>query len=419
MSVQDKLTIGLFGFGVVGEGIYKVMNQTPSLHAEIKKIVIRHPEKERNASPQLFTTDKNEVLNDTEINLVVELIDDADEAYRIVTTALKSRKAVVSANKKMIAEHLEELIALQKEFDVPFLYEAAVCGSIPIIRNLEEYYDNDLLQSVCGIVNGSTNFILTKISQGLSYQAALHEAQRLGFAESNPALDVEGKDAVNKLSILLAHAYGIISHPADLVHSGITRLHLEDGVYAQEKGYRIKLTAQARKLDDGRVAAFVLPQFVKDESQLFHVKDEYNGVVIESRMADKQFLYGKGAGRFPTSSAVVSDISAARYGYRYEYKKLNREEDFSLTYDYYLQVYVSFNDWVEVSKWDFEEVTTFHSTRHRQYLTGVIHINKLKNASWFHDPAVSVILIPGSIITREERLQQSIKQVSLQLAGVN
>ena len=190
-------------------------------------------------------------------------------------------------------------------------------------------------------------------------------------------------------------------------------------MYAQEKGYRIKLTAQARKLDDGRVAAFVLPQFVKDESQLFHVKDEYNGVVIESRMADKQFLYGKGAGRFPTSSAVVSDISAARYGYRYEYKKLNREEDFSLTYDYYLQVYVSFNDWVEVSKWDFEEVTTFHSTRHRQYLTGVIHINKLKNASWFHDPAVSVILIPGSIITREERLQQSIKQVSLQLAGVN
>ena len=185
---QDKvLQIGLFGFGVVGEGIYKVLQQTPSLQANIKKVCIKHADKERNAPSDLFTTEYTALLNDQEIDLIVELIDDANEAYKIVSTALRNKKSVVSANKKMIAEHLQELIALQNENGVSFLYEAAVCGSIPIIRNLEEYYDNDLLQSICGIVNGSTNYILTKIiEEGLTYQEALLKAQQLGFAERNP-----------------------------------------------------------------------------------------------------------------------------------------------------------------------------------------------------------------------------------------
>src|SRR5690349_19825361 len=203
MATHKQLAIGLFGFGTVGEGIYQVLRQMPSLNAQIKKICIKHPEKERNADPALFTTHYEEILNDPDINLVVELIDDAEEAYKIVTTAFRKNKSVVSANKKLIAEHLAELIYLQRQHEVSFLYEAAVCGSIPIIRNLEEYYDNDLLQSVSGIVNGSTNFILTKISEGLTYPDALQKAQQLGFAESNPKLDVEGYDAANKLAILL------------------------------------------------------------------------------------------------------------------------------------------------------------------------------------------------------------------------
>src|SRR3982751_3286529 len=210
MSTHKKLTIGLFGFGVVGEGIFQVLQETPSLNATIKKVCIKHPEKKRNADPSLFTTNYSEILNDPDINLVVELIDDSEEAYKIVTSAFVNKKSVVSANKKLIAEHLAELIFLQQEHEVSFLYEAAVCGSIPIIRNLEEYYDNDLLQSISGIVNGSTNYILTKIGEGLSYKEALQKAQQLGFAESDPRLDVEGFDAANKLTILLAHAYGII-----------------------------------------------------------------------------------------------------------------------------------------------------------------------------------------------------------------
>src|ERR1043165_8796317 len=160
MSIQNqkKLTIGLYGFGVVGESLYKVLANTPTLNATIKKVCIKHPEKKRDAPAELFTTDPNAILNDEEINIVVELIDDAGAAYKIVTNALRSGKAVVSANKKMIATHLEELIVLQQGFGVPLLYEAACCASIPVIRNLEEYYDNDLLHSVSGIVNGSTNY---------------------------------------------------------------------------------------------------------------------------------------------------------------------------------------------------------------------------------------------------------------------
>jgi homoserine dehydrogenase len=419
MSTHKKLTIGLFGFGVVGEGIYQVLQETPSLNATVKKVCIKHAEKKRNADPGLFTTNYEDILDDPEINLVVELIDDASEAYKIVTTAFRRKKSVVSANKKLIAEHLAELIFLQQEHEVSFLYEAAVCGSIPIIRNLEEYYDNDLLQSVSGIVNGSTNYILTKISEGLSYKDALLQAQQLGFAESNPALDVEGIDAANKLTILLAHAYGIITKPQDLVHAGITRLHGADAKYASEKNYRVKLTAQACKLAGGKVAGFVLPQFVTEDSQLYNVKNEFNGVIIESKLTDKQFLYGKGAGRFPTSSAVLSDVSAYSYDYKYEYKKLNRREKYTLTNNYFLKVYVSFNDWSELNKWDFEQVIEFHSTEDRQYITGIIHVEKLRNTTWFHDPSVSIILLPEGIIEKESIVAKSLKKVSLQLAGVN
>lgn len=418
MSNHKQLTIGLFGFGVVGEGIYHVLRSTPSLNGTIKKVCIKHPEKKREAPAELFTTHYDDLLNDDEINLIIELIDDADEAYKIVTSAFRNGKSVVSANKKMIAEHLHELVRLQEEYKVSFLYEAAVCGSIPVIRNLEEYFDNDLLQSVSGIVNGSTNYILTRLGEGLTYSEALLEAQQKGFAESNPALDVEGWDATNKLTILLAHAYGIIGKPTELLRQGITRLHQKDAEYAAEKGLKIKLVAAARKLSGGKIAAFVLPQFVRPDSQLYNVNNEYNGVTIESKLADKQFFYGKGAGRYPTSSAVISDVSAYSYNYQYEYKKLYRREKGVLTHDFYLDVFVSFAAWTDVNKWDFEDVTEYHSTAERHYIRGVIHAEKLRAAAWFDDPSVSVIVQQDGVIEKESLVQKSIKKVSLQLAGI-
>lgn len=416
MSNSSKLTIGLFGFGVVGEGIYQILQQTPSLQAVIKKICIRHPNKKRNADAHLFTTDYDTLLQDPEINLIVELINDSNEAHHIVTTALKKGKAVVSANKKLIAEHLPELLSLQQQYNTPFLYEAAVCGSVPIIRNLEEYYDNDFLQGICGIVNGSTNYILTKIlDEKLDYKQALLQAQQLGFAETNPSLDVEGIDAVNKLTILLAHAYGVLSSPADIVHKGITQIHTQDATFAAEKGFNIKLIAQAKKLSNGKVAAFVLPQFVTEESQLFNVKNEYNGVVVESSFADKQFLYGKGAGRFPTASAVLSDISALRYQYRYEYRKLSNGLKPQLANDFYLRLYISFDTWddIDINELEWIEEFYFHESRH--YLIGVISFEKLKQQSWINKSSVSIIVCPNGII--EDVDTKKAKKRSLELAG--
>src|SRR5688572_2536136 len=345
METHKQLTIGLFGFGTVGEGLYRVLQQTPSLKATIRKVCIKNADKKRIAPASLFTTDKDELLNDPEINVIVEVIDDADAAFAIVSTALRNGKEVVSASKKMLAEHLPALLDLQKETDRSILYEAAACASIPVIRNLEEYYDNDLLHSIRAIVNGSTNFILTKMfEEGLDFKEALLLAQQLGFAESNPSLDVEGYDAVNKWTLLLAHAYGIVLHPNDILFTGIQNIQAGDAFVAKTRNQQIKLVAQAKKLQNGKVAAFVLPQFVRHDEHLAFVKNDYNGVVIESGFADKQFFYGKGAGSFPTASAVLSDIAALRYHYRYEYKKLYHHTPHELSDDVYLRVYVSFDD---------------------------------------------------------------------------
>lgn len=400
MSIQQKkLSIGLFGFGVVGTGLYKVLEQTPSLNAEIKKVCIKHPEKKREAPETLFTTDAELLLQDNSINVIVELIDDADAAFSIVSRALVSGKAVVSANKKMIAEYLPELLALQKKYGTPFLYESACCASIPVVRNLEEYYDNDLLQGISGVVNGSTNYILTRVFQDkLGFAEALKLAQEEGFAESNPALDVEGTDAVNKLTILLTHAYGIVSNPQDIIHSGIQNLQTHDAIFAKEKGYEIKLVAQAKKLENGDVAAFVLPQFIDSTNQLYNVRNEYNGVIIESGLADKQFFYGKGAGSFPTASAVLSDLSALRYDYKYEYKKLNSNTSAELTNDFFLRVYVSFEGLFHVPHERFERIEEWSSNEKRCHVLGVIKFSKLRDSDWWKKKGTSLIVWPDAFV---------------------
>jgi homoserine dehydrogenase len=417
METHKELTIGLFGFGTVGEGLYKILNQTPSLKATIKKVCIRNPGKKRDAPSELFTTDRNLLLNDPEINVIVEVIDDADAAFQIVSTALRNNKDVVSASKKMIAAHLPELLKLEQETNKSLLYEASVCASIPIIRNLEEYYDNDLLHSIKGIVNGSTNFILTKMfEEHLGFKEALLLAQQLGFAESNPKLDVEGYDAVNKWDILLSHAYGIIESPDKLLFNGIQNIQGSDAVVAKAKNLQIKLVAQAQKLKDGKVAAFVLPQFVKQNDHLAFVKNEYNGVVIESGFSDKQFFYGKGAGSFPTASAVLSDISALRYEYKYEYKKLYHHKPHELSNNIYLRVYVSFDDLKDVPRENFEWVEEWHLQEERKYLVGAIGMEKLQTSTWWKENNISLILDANPII--EDIELKKLRKKSLELAGV-
>jgi homoserine dehydrogenase len=417
METHKQLTIGLFGFGVVGEGLYKVLQQTPSLKATIKKVCIKDPGKKREAPAELFTTDRQQILQDPDINVIVEVINESGPAFEIVSTALRSGKSVVSASKKMIAEHLPELLQLQKETGSSFLYESAACASIPVIRNLEEYYDNDLLHSIKAIVNGSTNFILTKMfEEKLDFHEALLLAQQLGFAESDPSLDVEGYDAANKWTFLLTHAYGIVEETRNLVFSGIQHIQAGDAVVAREKHYDIKLVAQAKKLENGKVAAFVLPQFIRQDDHLAFVRNEYNGVVIESGFSDKQFFYGKGAGSFPTASAVLSDLSALRYQYKYEYKKLYHHTPHELTNDFYIRVYVSFDDWNCIPRDRFEWIEEWHAETDRKYLIGVIHFREIAQNGWWKENGTSLLLTPDPVI--EDVEIRKLKKKSLELAGI-
>lgn len=393
--MSKKLTIGLFGYGVVGTGLYDVLQKSKTVNATIKKIVVKQKDKPRNLSPEHFHFDKNEILNDDEINLVVELIDDAEAAYEIVTTALKKGKAVVSANKKMIAEHFEELYEMQKKYKVPFLYEAAVCGSIPIIRNLEEYYNNDFLQSIQGIVNGSTNYILTKTFQDhLSFDEALKEAQEKGYAESNPILDTGGFDARSKLQILLAHSFGIFTNPDEVFNVGIQNLGDLEIKYAKEKNLQIKLLVYAQKRNEEEVVALVIPKFVQASDSFSTVNDVFNGVKVQTAFADKQFFYGRGAGSLPTASAVLSDISAIGYDYRYEYKKIANSENLKLAEVFNLKVLFRHpaKDGEQFENY-FESIEEFYGNREQAYFVGEISFKNLKEIFIKHPDEVSFVLI--------------------------
>jgi len=375
--MSKKLTIGLFGFGVVGQGLYDII-RTKDLNLEIVKIAIKHPGKQRSLPAHLFTTDKNELLQNPEINTIVELINDTEAAFEIVSAALKSGKNVVSASKKMIATYLQELIDLQQQYGTSLLYEGSVCGSIPIIRNLEEYYDNELLHSVSGIFNGSSNYILSKgFLENMDYATALKQAQDLGFAETDPTLDVGGYDAKYKLVIAAAHAYGIVVKPEEVFNMGIQHLSTRDMQYAKEKGIKIKLVPVAKELDANHVALFVLPKFVNSTEFLYNVEYEYNGVTVQAAFADQQFFFGKGAGGHPTGSAVLSDITALRYNYQYEYKKARKEQGLQFTNDITLNIYLRYESEDLITQLGFEEVHERFYSGDFKFITGKINLKNL------------------------------------------
>jgi homoserine dehydrogenase len=375
--MSKRLTIGLFGFGVVGQGLHDIIS-TKDLNIEIKKIAIKNPEKERILPEHLFTTNPDDILNDPDINTVIELINDADAAYEIVTRALKSGKNVVSANKKMIAEHLDELVNLQEKYNTSLLYEGAVCGSIPIIRNLEEYYDNELLHSISGIFNGSSNFILSKIAnEGLEYAEALKQAQELGFAEKDPILDVGGYDPKYKLVIAAAHAYGVFVKPEQVLNIGIQNFSAADLHFAQEHQLKIKLVPTAKKLDDKELALYVIPKLVPKSDFLYNVENEYNAVSVKAAFADQQLFYGKGAGGHPTGSAVLSDVAALRYDYRYEYKKYHHDRKLKLQNDHIIPVYIRYNHESLINDIHFEFIAEQHKSIELSYVLGGVKISEL------------------------------------------
>ncbi len=390
---KEVIKLGLFGFGCVGQGLYEVLNQTKGVKAEIKKICIKHPEKPRPIESHFFTTDKDEILNDPEIDVIVELIDNADEAFEIVKTALENKKSVVSASKKMIAEHLEELYQLQNKNNVAFLYEGSCCASIPIIRNLEEYYDNDLLNSIEGIFNGSTNYILTKMfDEGVSFDQALKEAQEKGYAETEPSLDVDAFDAKFKLSIILLHTFGMFVGHENILNYGIGNINQFDIKYARQNNYKIKLIARCEKKNK-QVYAYVFPKFVKKKSKLSYIDYEFNGITVESVFSERQFFSGKGAGGNPTGSAVLSDISALTYDYKYEYKKHKQNGEAVFTKNHDVKVYLRYKSGNKPNISSFKDIYENYESPEDNYLIGNIDLVELNKSGWLRQKNTSVILL--------------------------
>ena len=303
------------GHGVVGSGVAEILlTHKQKLFAGlgeeiyIKKILDL---REFPDSPiaDRFTKDFEEIINDREIRVVAEVMGGLRPAYDFVKRCLKAGKSVVTSNKELVAAHGAELLAIAKEENVNFMFEASVGGGIPIIRPMNQCLVANKVGEVAGILNGTTNFILTKMIQdGMTFADALKLAQDLGFAERNPAADIEGHDACRKTCILASLAYGRHVYPESVHTEGITAITLEDVNMAEAFGYVIKLIGRVKKLDDGKIDIITAPMLVPFKSQLSNIDNEFNGIMVRGDCTGDVVFYGKGAGKLPTASAVVADI---------------------------------------------------------------------------------------------------------------
>ena len=263
------------------------------------------------APKELFTQDYDRILADPEIKIVAEMMGGIEPASSFMLRALKAGKNVVTPNKAAVAANYDVLHAATEENGVSIRYEAAVGGAIPVIETINRSLAANEITKVEGIVNGTTNYILTKMEEdALSYEEALRQAQQQGFAEADPTADVEGIDAANKLTILIAECFGVYIKPDRFERVGITGLSRADLRLATQNGCKLKLLASAEKLPDGTINAFVRPTEVPSDSPLAAVRNEFNGILLTCNMADLIFLSGRGAGKDPTGSAMAADIIA-------------------------------------------------------------------------------------------------------------
>ena len=394
---NKQINIGLFGFGTVGKGLYDVLKKIQPENVSIVKVCVRNVAKHSAEAPELeFTSNADDIFNDSRINFIVELIDDAEAAYGIVKRALQAKIPVVSGNKKMLAQHIQEMIQLQRDNDTALLYDASACGSIPVIRNLEEYYDNDLLISVKGILNGSSNFILSKIfNEGMNYAEALKLAQDLGFAESDPTLDIGGWDSLFKLIIITIHAFGVYVEPEQIFTFGIGNMNEHDIQFAHEKRRRVKLVGWAEKVDEDKLVLSVMPHLLSKQKYIYSVEDEFNGVVIKGLFYYKQFMFGQGAGGFPTGSAVLSDITAQLYDYRYQYKKLQSPHQLHFSNDYKVRIYYRYDSPATLNLLEFSTIHESYYSDTYKYVVGDIELSQLQaQAKSLRESNVFVCLYP-------------------------
>ena len=309
---MKKINIGLIGLGTVGTGVVKTLRNFD--YIEIKQIAVKSLNKKRNIEnldEAMLTTDIFSVVNNPEIDIVVEVIGGVNPALDLIKTAIKNRKHVVTANKELLAKHGEELFKLASENNVVIMYEAAVGGGIPIIMPVKTTLSANRIDKIAAILNGTTNYILTKMdNEGADYSEVLEEAQKLGYAETDPTGDVEGYDAAYKIATLATIAFKKRVKIDNIYREGITAISAKDIAYAKQLGYKIKLIALAKMDKDNNADVRVHPMLIKENHTLAQISGVTNAVLLEGEPVGQVVLSGPGAGEFPTASSVVGDIVA-------------------------------------------------------------------------------------------------------------
>ena len=334
---MKKINVGFLGCGNIGSGVWQLltrsaaqMNETEQVAFEVKKVLVRDLGKERPAGMKkdIFTLNADEVIGDPEISLIVEFMGGEQPAADYMVQALSRGKDVVTANKMALSLHWERLMEAARVHGAALYYEASVCGAIPVISVINNSLQGNRIEKLLGIVNGTTNYILSQMSDsGASYQDALEKAQQLGFAEPDPTSDVEGYDAAYKLSILSSLAFHTPVPFEKVYREGITGITAMDIAFGKEFGYEVKLLAVAKMDADGRVEARVHPTFVPKAHPLTGVKGSFNSIFIKGSACDDMMLYGRGAGSLPTASAVVSDMLCAARAEQPRYPVYLKGED--------------------------------------------------------------------------------------------
>lgn len=309
--------IGLFGFGTVGKGFHENLKKNPHLTAQIAKVCVKRIDLPRIGHELYFTDNPDELLDDPELDTIIELIDDSEAAKIYTERALKAGKDVISANKKMIGESLQEVADWHASLDSRFLYEAAVGGGIPIVHSVDGFFRDQEITEIRGILNGSSNYILTQMQlNNWPFEKALREAQAKGFAERNPSLDVSGIDASYKLSILAYHAFGEVPSMKSCTVESIENVTKENIKRAKARNKKIKLVASLKKTSN-EIICSVKPEMVGPNDELYSVDFENNAVSVETRISGRHVFVGKGAGALPTGAAVLEDLKRLLNGYRY------------------------------------------------------------------------------------------------------
>ena len=314
--MQKIINVGLLGMGTVGTGVVKILTtnahdilQKVGVPVNIKKIMVRQPDKLRNVDTNAeLTTNIDDIINDKDIDIVVELMGGTEPAKEYILRALRAGKHVVTANKDVVAKFGQEILEVAEEYNADFLFEASVAGGIPIIRPLKQCLAANKISEIMGIINGTTNYMLTKMTnEGLDFDAVLAEAQAKGYAEADPTADVGGLDAARKIAIIASIAFGSRVSIDDVYVEGITNISKEDIGYAKELGYVIKLLAIAKD-DERGIDVRVHPAFIPSGHPLASVNDVFNAIYIKGDAVGETMFYGRGAGEMPTASAVVADI---------------------------------------------------------------------------------------------------------------